>query len=54
MATTKLKGERFVREVSGFASTLRNQLDIDRADVDLRIFVTVEDQVTYDEHEDED
>lgn len=54
MPTTKLKAERFVREVTQFAAKKRQELEIDRNDVDLRIRVTHIVTLDYDEHEDED
>lgn len=54
MATTKQKAERFVREVSQFASKLRNELEIDRDDVTLVLRVEHIATVSYNEHEDED
>jgi hypothetical protein len=54
MPTTKFAAEKFVREVSEFARNKRDELKIDRNDVDLNIRVRILSSVEYDEHEDED
>lgn len=54
MPTSKVKAQQFVRDVSVYASRRREELGIERADVDLSIGINVLDRVTYDEHEDED
>lgn len=54
MATTKGRAEAFVREVTKAAHDCRERLGIDRNDIHHVIRVTVTDQITYNEHEDED
>lgn len=54
MPTNKHKADAYIKNVSDFARKERERLAIDRADVDLRIRVAINDSVVYDEHEDED
>ncbi len=54
MPANKIKAQRFVDEVSAFARKKREELEIDRNDVDLLLRVKVVDTVAYSEHEDED